>query len=65
MKFENNLEEGDLMNGRMRVEGQLPGDKAVTNSSTSKGLRRERRENSWELVERSGSVALLCFAFIL
>lgn len=58
MKFQNNLEEGDLMNGRTRVKEQLPGDNAVTNSSAGKGLRRERQENRWELPKHSGS---LCY----
>lgn len=35
------------MNGRTRVKGQLPGDKAVTNRGTGKGLRGEGQENTW------------------
>lgn len=46
IKFERNLEEGDLMNGRTRVKGQLPGDKAVTNRGTGKGLRGEGQQNT-------------------
>lgn len=35
----------DMMNGRTRVKGQLPGDKAVTNRGTGKGLRGEGQED--------------------
>lgn len=34
------------MNGRTRVKGQLPRDKAVTNRGTGKGLRGEGQENT-------------------
>lgn len=36
MKFEKNPEDGELMNGRMRVKGRLSGDKAVTNRDTER-----------------------------
>lgn len=65
MKFSEKPEEGDLMNERTRVKGQLPRDKAVTDSSTGKGLRGERQENSWERPNHSDSPTLLCFVFIL
>lgn len=46
-KLEKNLEVGDLMNGRMRVKGQLPADKVVTDRGTGKGLRGGGRGNVW------------------
>lgn len=39
------VEGRDMMNGRTEVKGQLPGDKAVTNRGTGKGLRGEGQEN--------------------
>lgn len=39
------VEGRDMMNGRTKVKGQLPGDKAVTNRGTGKGLRGEGQEN--------------------
>lgn len=45
------------MNGRMRVKGQLPGDKAVTNSGTGRGLGGEGRRNTGSC-QSSWTVAL-------
>lgn len=35
-----------MMNGCTRVKGQLPGDNAVINRGTGKGLRGEGQENT-------------------
>lgn len=45
------------MNGRVRVKGQLPGDKAMTNRGTGKGLRGEGRENTGSC-QSTGAVPL-------
>ena len=52
------------MNGRTRVKGQLPGDKAVTNRGTGKGLRGEGQQNTGSC-QSSRTVALGCFASTL
>lgn len=42
------------MNGRTRVKGQLPADKAVTDRGTGKGLRGEGQGATTTLEQRLG-----------